>query len=61
MSKPNFLATYPRKLPDTGFVVLNGWTETLVPSAFVNGHGAITGLANLAPVRGGHLYQAADF
>ncbi|KAF8077874.1 hypothetical protein FPV67DRAFT_1463280 [Lyophyllum atratum] len=41
--------SYPRKNPQSKFIVLGGFTDFIVPSTFVNGHGAITGLANLAP------------
>ena len=40
----------PRKNPQAQFLVLGGFADFIVPSAFVNGHGAITGLANVAPV-----------
>jgi len=45
-----FSTTYPRKNPNAKFVVLGGFVDFLTPSAFANAHGAITGLANFAPV-----------
>ncbi|TRM56242.1 hypothetical protein BD626DRAFT_414481 [Schizophyllum amplum] len=44
--QPNFT---PRKNPDAPFLVLGGFVDFLVPTTFANGHGTITGLANLAP------------
>jgi len=49
VSDPAWAAKYPRKDPQSKFIVLGGFTDFLVPSTFVNGHGAITGLANVAP------------
>ncbi|KAF9052869.1 hypothetical protein BJ165DRAFT_1413243 [Panaeolus papilionaceus] len=49
ISAPDFNKLYPRKSIDAPFLVLGGFSDFLVPSAYVNGHGAITGLANLAP------------
>jgi 4-hydroxy-2-oxoglutarate aldolase len=40
----------PRKNPQAPFLVLGGYADFIVPSTFVKGHGAITGLANVAPV-----------
>jgi 4-hydroxy-2-oxoglutarate aldolase len=36
--------------PDAPFLVLGGFIDFLVPSAYVDAHGAITGLGNVAPV-----------
>lgn len=41
---------HPRKNPDAPFLVLGGFIDFLVPSTYANAHGAITGLANVAPV-----------
>jgi len=49
VSDPAWATSYPRKNPQSNFVVLGGFADFLVPSTFVNGHGAITGLANVAP------------
>jgi len=49
----SFAKTYPRRNKEAGtvpFVVLGGYADFLVPSIYANGHGAITGLGNLAPV-----------
>ena len=50
VATPEFTTLHPRKNPQAPFLVLGGYIDFLVPSAYVNGHGAITGLANLAPV-----------
>ena len=47
---PAFKALHPRKNSQAQFVILGGFADFLLPSTYVNGHGAITGLANLAPV-----------
>ena len=44
-----FRLNHPRKNEDR-FFVLGGYADFLLSGAFVNGHGAITGLANVAPV-----------
>ncbi|PPR03624.1 hypothetical protein CVT24_007740 [Panaeolus cyanescens] len=49
VSAPDFNKLYPRKSVDAPFLVLGGFIDFLIPSAYVNGHGAITGLANIAP------------
>lgn len=33
------------------FLVLGGFADFILPAVYANGHGAITGLANFAPVR----------
>lgn len=50
VSDASFSSLYPRKNPDAPFLVLGGYADFLLPSAYANGHGAITGLANVAPV-----------
>ncbi|KAI0915686.1 hypothetical protein AcV5_003539 [Taiwanofungus camphoratus] len=50
VSDSSFSSLYPRKNPDAPFLVLGGFADFLVPSSYSNGHGAITGLANVAPV-----------
>jgi 4-hydroxy-2-oxoglutarate aldolase len=47
---PVFLKMHPRNNLNTPFLVLGGYADTLTSSLFVHGHGAITGLANIAPV-----------
>ncbi|KAF8651426.1 hypothetical protein AX16_004728 [Volvariella volvacea WC 439] len=49
VSNPKFVSAYPRKNTNAPFLVLGGFTDFLVPSAYANAHGAITGLANVAP------------
>ncbi|EIM90320.1 dihydrodipicolinate synthetase [Stereum hirsutum FP-91666 SS1] len=49
VSQPSFASAHPRKNSTAPFLVLGGFIDFLVPSTFANGHGAITGLANLAP------------
>lgn len=56
VSGPAFSSTYPRKNPIAPFLVLGGFIDFLTPSAFANGHGAITGLGNVSPVRTFILY-----
>ena len=51
VTAPPFVSEFPRKfVADVPFLVLSGFTDTIVPSLVVRGHGAITGLANIAPV-----------
>ncbi|KAH7105049.1 dihydrodipicolinate synthetase [Auriculariales sp. MPI-PUGE-AT-0066] len=54
VAAPGFAKTYPRKAEllegEDAFVVFGGFTDFLVPSIAARAHGAITGLANLAPV-----------
>lgn len=50
IAAPSFTSLYPRKNPNAPFLVLGGYIDFLVPSTYANGHGAITGLANLFPV-----------
>ncbi|GJE97419.1 dihydrodipicolinate synthase family protein [Phanerochaete sordida] len=49
VSEPGFAAAHPRKNPRAPFLVLGGFADFILPSAFVNAHGAIIGLANVAP------------
>lgn len=49
VSDASFSSLYPRKNPDAPFLVLGGFIDFLVPSTYANAHGAITGLANVAP------------
>jgi len=57
VSDASFVAHHPRKNPNCPFLVLGGFIDFLVPSAFANGHGAITGLANVAPNAIVRLFQ----
>ncbi|KAI6109503.1 hypothetical protein F5141DRAFT_1115011 [Pisolithus sp. B1] len=49
VSDPSFTSLYPRKHANAPFLVFGGYTDFILPTAMVNGHGAITGLANVAP------------
>ncbi|KAI0306314.1 dihydrodipicolinate synthetase [Multifurca ochricompacta] len=49
VADPAFDKLYPRKNPNAPFLVLGGYADFLTSSAFAHGHGAITGLANIAP------------
>ena len=56
VSDPAFSSNHPREDKDP-FLVLGGFADFLLPGAHVNGHGAITGLANFAPVSEQMLYD----
>jgi len=60
VSTPLFASQFPRRNPRAPFLVLGGYTDFVVPSAFVNGHGAITGLANVAPYSTAKLFKSAE-
>lgn len=51
VSDAAFSLLHPRTNKNAPFLVLGGFTDFILPSAYSNGHGAITGLANVAPVR----------
>ncbi|THH17531.1 hypothetical protein EW146_g3299 [Bondarzewia mesenterica] len=57
VSEPSFASTHPRKNADAPFLVLGGFIDFLVASTFANGHGAITGLANVAPHAIARLFE----
>jgi len=58
VADPTFDKEHPRKNPNAPFLVLGGYADFITSSAFVHGHGAISGLANIAPVSG-HLSCSA--
>lgn len=60
VSKPSFITDYPRRNPNAPFLVLGGFTDFVTPSTFVDAHGAITGLANVAPHTILKLYQLSE-
>ncbi|KAI8969585.1 dihydrodipicolinate synthetase [Trametes punicea] len=60
VSDPSFLAQYPRLNPNAPFLVLGGFIDFLLPSTYVNAHGAITGLANVAPHTIQRLYELSE-
>ncbi|TFY82216.1 hypothetical protein EWM64_g1797 [Hericium alpestre] len=57
VSESSFAEAHPRKNPDAPFLVLGGYADFILPSASVNGHGAITGLGNVAPCTIVKLYE----
>ncbi|CAL1704611.1 unnamed protein product [Somion occarium] len=59
VSQPLFVSSHPRKDSDEPFLVLGGYVDFLVPSIFANAHGAITGLANVAPYTLAKLFELA--
>ncbi|KAJ7109459.1 dihydrodipicolinate synthetase [Mycena epipterygia] len=60
VSGPAFSSTYPRKNPIAPFLVLGGFIDFLTPSAFANGHGAITGLGNVSPYAIRKLFELSE-
>ncbi|KDR81682.1 hypothetical protein GALMADRAFT_59768 [Galerina marginata CBS 339.88] len=60
IASPTFTSLHPRKNQQAPFLVLGGYTDFLIPSAYANGHGAITGLANLFPNAIVHLFKLSD-
>jgi hypothetical protein len=48
---PSFRTEYPRKVDTAPFLVIDGFIDFLLPSMAAGSSGAITGLANFAPVR----------
>ncbi|KAF9535270.1 dihydrodipicolinate synthetase [Crepidotus variabilis] len=60
VADPAFSSVYPRKNSEAPFLVLGGFIDFLVPSAFANAHGAITGLANVAPHAISQLFKLAE-
>ncbi|KAL1942729.1 hypothetical protein VTO73DRAFT_4969 [Trametes versicolor] len=60
VSEPSFAEKYPRRKAHAPFLVLGGFIDFLLPSTFVNAHGAITGLANVAPYTIQRLYELSE-
>jgi L-threo-3-deoxy-hexylosonate aldolase len=60
IASPTFTSLHPRKNLHAPFLVLGGYIDFLIPSAYANGHGAITGLANLFPNAIVHLFQISE-
>ncbi|KAI0362082.1 dihydrodipicolinate synthetase [Trametes cingulata] len=60
VSDPSFATLHPRKNPYAPFLVLGGFTDFILPSAFVDAHGAITGLANVAPYAVARLFELSE-
>ncbi|KAI5119187.1 hypothetical protein M0805_000641 [Coniferiporia weirii] len=57
VSEASFAEAYPRKDTAFPFLVLGGFVDFLLVSAFMNAHGAITGLGNVAPHTLARLYE----
>ncbi|KAF8274377.1 dihydrodipicolinate synthetase [Lactarius quietus] len=55
-----FVKEHPRKNPEAQFLVLGGYADFITSSAFVQGHGAITGLANVAPYASLRLFELSE-
>jgi len=60
VADPEFGKEHPRKNPEALFLVLGGFADFITPSAFVQGHGAITGLANVAPYASVKLFELSE-
>jgi len=62
VSHPSFLSANPRRHPDIcdKFLVLGGFTDFVTPSIFADAHGAITGLANVAPHACVRLFELSE-
>ncbi|KAF8910996.1 hypothetical protein CPB84DRAFT_1743134 [Gymnopilus junonius] len=60
IASPTFASQHPRKSLYAPFLVLGGYADFLVPSAYASGHGAITGLANLFPNAIAYLFQLSE-
>lgn len=60
VSDPTFSSLYPRTNKNAPFLVLGGFSDFLLPSAYSNGHGAITGLANVAPFAVVKLFELSE-
>ncbi|KAF9648084.1 aldolase [Thelephora ganbajun] len=59
--EPSFASEFPRSFvtTDVPFLVLSGFTDTVVSSLATRAHGAITGLANISPHTSARLYELA--
>ncbi|KAF9454561.1 dihydrodipicolinate synthetase [Macrolepiota fuliginosa MF-IS2] len=60
VSQASFTANHPRQNASAPFLVLGGFIDFLTPSHFANAHGAITGLANVAPRSIAKLFQLSE-
>ncbi|KAF5377046.1 hypothetical protein D9757_007706 [Collybiopsis confluens] len=59
VSSADFTSKYPRKNKNAPFLVLGGYVDFVTPSTYANGHGAITGLANIAPYAAVKLFEVS--
>ncbi|KAI0797959.1 dihydrodipicolinate synthetase [Abortiporus biennis] len=60
VSEQSFISSHPRSNSTGPFLVLGGFIDFLVPSVYANGHGAITGLANVAPYTLAKLFELTE-
>ncbi|KAH7889381.1 hypothetical protein F5I97DRAFT_519240 [Phlebopus sp. FC_14] len=60
VSDTSFSSVYPRANKNAPFLVFGGFTDFILPSAYANGHGAITGLANVAPYAVAKLFDVCE-
>ncbi|KAE9409637.1 dihydrodipicolinate synthetase [Gymnopus androsaceus JB14] len=60
VSGPEFSSKYPRKNQNAPFLVLGGFADFITPSTYANGHGAITGLGNVAPYSIIKLFELSE-
>ncbi|KAI0717217.1 dihydrodipicolinate synthetase [Cerioporus squamosus] len=57
VSDPSFASQHPRLNPEAPFLVLGGFIDFVLPTTYVDAHGAITGLANVAPYTIQRLFE----
>ncbi|KAK1231954.1 hypothetical protein PQX77_004925 [Marasmius sp. AFHP31] len=60
VAESDFDTKYPRKNPEAPFLILGGFIDFLTPSAYAEAHGAITGLANVAPFAIAELFRLTE-
>ncbi|THG99450.1 hypothetical protein EW026_g2902 [Hermanssonia centrifuga] len=60
VSETSFATQHPRKNPNAPFLVLGGFADFILPSTYVNAHGAIIGLGNVAPHATARLFELSQ-
>ncbi|KAH7913736.1 hypothetical protein BJ138DRAFT_1001685 [Hygrophoropsis aurantiaca] len=60
VSDSSFASIHPRTNKNAPFLVLGGFADFLLPGSYSNGHGAITGLGNIAPYSIAKLFELAE-
>jgi len=60
VSEPAFTTSHPRKNPNAPFLVFGGFADFILTSTYVNGHGAIIGLSNVAPHACARLLELSE-
>ncbi|KAH7922092.1 aldolase [Leucogyrophana mollusca] len=60
VSDSSFGSIHPRKNKNAPFLVLGGFADFLLPGSYSNGHGAITGLGNVAPYSIAKLFEISE-